>query len=132
MKPWIKWTLGTVVVVVVAAAGAVGAGLYLWERKAARKIQVDVRPLPALSDAGSIERGRHLFHPGAASTATAPTAPAALSSMTARARTSPGPTSPPAASRRATSPRTGTASSAMASSPTARPRWSCPVKTTAG
>lgn len=61
MKPWLKWTLGTVGVVVIAAAGAVGTGLYLWERKTARKIQVDVRTLATVSDAGAIERGRYLF-----------------------------------------------------------------------
>ena len=61
MNKWIKWTAATVggVVVVVAAAGAVG--LLLAERKMARKVDIAVKPVAYTAQAQALARGKYLF-----------------------------------------------------------------------
>lgn len=61
MKTWIKWTAGTVGVLVIAAAVAIVAGTQLAERKRKRQVDVKVQAVAIPSDAATLERGRYLF-----------------------------------------------------------------------
>jgi mono/diheme cytochrome c family protein len=61
MKRWIKWTAGVVGAVVLLGAGAAAVGWQMADRKMARKVEVAVKPLPYVSDAQSLERGKYLF-----------------------------------------------------------------------
>ena len=61
MKPWIKWTALAVggVAVLVVAAGV--AGYQLAERKMARRVEVNPKPVAYVDDAASLARGKYLF-----------------------------------------------------------------------
>jgi mono/diheme cytochrome c family protein len=61
MKRWMKWSVGGFVaaVVLVAAVGLVGHQLAA--RKMARTIAVAVKPVPDVSGAQALERGKYLF-----------------------------------------------------------------------
>jgi mono/diheme cytochrome c family protein len=61
MKRWIKWTAGTVGVLVLLAGGAVVVGKQLADRKLNRKVDVKVQAVPYATDAQALERGRYLF-----------------------------------------------------------------------
>lgn len=61
MNPWIRRGGIAVLALVVLAALVFGLGLLLAERKAARHVVVDVKPVPYRDDAASIERGRYLY-----------------------------------------------------------------------
>ena len=61
MKTWIKWTAGTVAVLIVAAASAVVIGTQLGERKRVRQVDVKVQPVAIASDPAALERGRYLY-----------------------------------------------------------------------
>lgn len=61
MKTWIKWTAGTVGVLIVAAAAAAIVGTQLAERKRNRVIDIKVKPVAIPNDAAAIERGRYLY-----------------------------------------------------------------------
>ena len=57
----IRRTIVALVGVAVLGFAAVAAGSYVGDRKAHRRIGVSVQPLPYVSDANSLERGRYLF-----------------------------------------------------------------------
>jgi mono/diheme cytochrome c family protein len=61
MKKWVKWTVGGVGALVAAVAVAAFAGYQLADRKMARKVEVAVKPVPFVSDAQALERGKYLF-----------------------------------------------------------------------
>ncbi len=61
MKTWIRRGLLAVIVLLVAAAALVFAGLQLGERKRTRRIDVVVAPVPISGDATVIDRGRYLY-----------------------------------------------------------------------
>lgn len=61
MNVWIRRGLISAAVLVAVAAGAVLVGLQLGERKANRRIEVAVKPVPIPTDAPALERGRYLF-----------------------------------------------------------------------
>ena len=61
MKPWVKWTAGTVVVLALAAVGAAVVGQQLAERKRQRVISVPVAAVPYTDDAQARARGKYLF-----------------------------------------------------------------------
>lgn len=61
MKPWIKWSAGTVVVLALAAVGAAVVGQQLAERKRQRVISVPVAAVPYTDDAQARARGKYLF-----------------------------------------------------------------------
>jgi len=61
MKPWIKWTAGSVVTIAVLVAVTVAAGLQLGEQKKARKVDVAVVPVAYVSDTQALQRGKYLF-----------------------------------------------------------------------
>ncbi|HEY0825240.1 MAG TPA: cytochrome c [Ramlibacter sp.] len=61
MKRWIKRGAVALGVLLVLAAAGVAAGLQMAERRMARQVQVDVRPVALRADAASLERGRYLF-----------------------------------------------------------------------
>ena len=61
MKPWIKWTAGSVGVLVLLVAGAAAVGKQLGERKRMRQVSVQVVPLAYTTDAQALERGKYLF-----------------------------------------------------------------------
>ena len=60
-RPWVRWTLVTLAVLVGAAAAAVAAGAWLAERKMTRHVDVTVAPIALPSDAAALDRGRYLF-----------------------------------------------------------------------
>ncbi|MBC7379181.1 MAG: cytochrome c, partial [Burkholderiaceae bacterium] len=59
MKRWIKWTAGSVGVLVLLVAGAVAVGKQLGERKRMRQVSVQVVPLAYTTDAQALERGKY-------------------------------------------------------------------------
>jgi mono/diheme cytochrome c family protein len=61
MKVWLRRGLWTVLGLLLIAAALVFAGLQLGERRAARRFDIAVKPVPIPGDAASIERGRYLF-----------------------------------------------------------------------
>jgi mono/diheme cytochrome c family protein len=61
MKTWIKWTGVTVGAIAVLAVAAGLVGLQLADRKMARKIEVAVAPVPYITDAQALERGKYLY-----------------------------------------------------------------------
>jgi mono/diheme cytochrome c family protein len=58
---WIRRGLWAVLVLLVLAAALAFLGLQLGERRAARRIEVAVQPVPIPSDAAALERGRYLY-----------------------------------------------------------------------
>lgn len=61
MTLWIRRGLWAALVLAVLAAALVFLGLQLGERRAARRIDVAVQPVPIPTDAVALERGRYLF-----------------------------------------------------------------------
>jgi mono/diheme cytochrome c family protein len=61
MRRWIKWTLGGVGVVVVAAVGAAAAGWKMADHRMARKIDVPLRTVAYVNDAQTLARGKYLY-----------------------------------------------------------------------
>jgi mono/diheme cytochrome c family protein len=61
MKRWIKVSLGTLGVLVLAAGAAAIAGSMLATQRMQRKVDVKVQPVAAATDATSLERGKYLF-----------------------------------------------------------------------
>ena len=61
MRTWIRRGVGALLALALAAAAAVAIGLLLAERKAQRRIAVNVQPVAVPTDAASLERGRYLF-----------------------------------------------------------------------
>lgn len=61
MRVWIRRGLWVAFALVLIAAALVFAGLQLGERRAARRIEVAVQPVPIPTDAVALERGRYLF-----------------------------------------------------------------------
>ena len=61
MRTWLQRGLAALLVLALAAAAAVAVGLQLAERKAQRRITVNVQPVAVPGDAVSLERGRYLF-----------------------------------------------------------------------
>jgi mono/diheme cytochrome c family protein len=61
MKPWIKWTLTGVGVLVVVVAGAAAVGWNMAEHRMARKVDVPARAVAYVSDAQALARGRYLY-----------------------------------------------------------------------
>ncbi len=67
MKRWLKWTVGAVGVLVVAAAAAAVVGTQLAERKSHRHVKVDLAPVTWAAavdapDAPILARGKYLFN----------------------------------------------------------------------
>lgn len=61
MKPWIKWAALAVGGVAVLAVAAGVAGYQLAERKMARHVEVNPKPVAYVDDAASLARGKYLF-----------------------------------------------------------------------
>jgi mono/diheme cytochrome c family protein len=61
MRTWIQRGLAALLALALAAAAAVAIGLLLAERKAQRRIAVNVQPVAVPTDAAALERGRYLF-----------------------------------------------------------------------
>jgi len=61
MKPWLKWTAGAAVSIVLLLVLVIAAGVQLGERRKVRKIDIAVKPVPYATDAQSLERGKYLF-----------------------------------------------------------------------
>jgi mono/diheme cytochrome c family protein len=61
MKRWIKWTAGTIGVLVLLVGGAAVVGSQLADRKLNRKVQVQVQAVPYTTEATALARGRYLF-----------------------------------------------------------------------
>lgn len=61
MKRWMKWTSGIAGGVVVLVAGVAALGYQMAERKMARKIDVQVKPVSYTTEASAIQRGKYLF-----------------------------------------------------------------------
>jgi mono/diheme cytochrome c family protein len=61
MSTWIRRTVAALVVLAIAIALAIVAGLQLAERKAQRRIAVNVQPVAVPTDAVALERGRYLY-----------------------------------------------------------------------
>lgn len=61
LKPWIRRGLWAVGALAVLAAVLVVVGLQLGERKANRRIEIAVQPVPVPTDAAALERGRYLY-----------------------------------------------------------------------
>lgn len=67
MKRWVKWSLGALGALVVAAAAAAVVGTQLAERKSHRQVTVKLQPVTwattvATPDAGTLARGKYLFN----------------------------------------------------------------------
>lgn len=60
-KPWLRWTLVTLAVIVGAVAAAAAAGAWLAERKMARRVDVAVAPIVLPADEAALQRGRYLY-----------------------------------------------------------------------
>ncbi|MCW5633002.1 MAG: cytochrome c [Rubrivivax sp.] len=60
-RPWIRWILMSVATLAAVAAAAVAAGVWLGERKMARRVDVAAVPVPLPTDAAALQRGRYLF-----------------------------------------------------------------------
>lgn len=61
MKSWIRRGAIALALLALLAAAAVAAGLQLAERRAARTVDVAVRPVADATDAQALERGRYLY-----------------------------------------------------------------------
>lgn len=61
MKTWIRWLLGLLALLVLAAAAAVWIGLEMGKRRADRKVQVRVAPVAYRSDDVALQRGAYLY-----------------------------------------------------------------------
>lgn len=61
MRKWLGRGAIALAVLLLAAAAAVLAGVQLADRKAQRKVAVEVRPVAYRDDAKALERGRYLF-----------------------------------------------------------------------
>ena len=61
MRRWLRALLLLALAVAVLAAAAIGGGLWLGDRRAARTVQVAVTPVAYRDDAPSLERGRYLY-----------------------------------------------------------------------
>lgn len=67
MKRWVKWTLGALGALLVAAAAAAVVGTQLAERKSQRQVRLNLQPVTwatavAAPDAATLERGKYLFN----------------------------------------------------------------------
>ena len=67
MKRWVKWTLGALAALVVAAAAAAVVGTQLAERKSQRQVRLNLQPVTwatavAAPDAAALGRGKYLFN----------------------------------------------------------------------
>jgi len=60
-KRWMRVLARSLGALAALAALAVGAGLYLAERKMQRKVEVPVQPVAMRSDGAALERGRYLY-----------------------------------------------------------------------
>lgn len=60
-KTWVRWALIGVAALVVLVAAAVATGLWLGERRMARRVEVAVQAVPLPTDAAGVERGRYLY-----------------------------------------------------------------------
>lgn len=61
MRPWMKWTLGIVGMLVLLAVAVVGAGWQLAQSRMARTIDVAPHPVAYADDTATLERGKYLF-----------------------------------------------------------------------
>ena len=61
MRTWLKRAAIALTVLVLLAAATAALGVHLADRKAHRKVDVQVRPIAWREDAQSLERGRYLF-----------------------------------------------------------------------
>jgi mono/diheme cytochrome c family protein len=61
MQRWMKWGAGGVVVLVITVGALIVTGLFLGERRAARRFDIAVVPVALRSDAAAVERGKYLF-----------------------------------------------------------------------
>ena len=61
MKPWIKWTSGTIAVLGLTAMAAALVGQQLAERKRMRQISVPVTAVAYASEPQALARGKYLF-----------------------------------------------------------------------
>lgn len=61
MRRWMKWTLGTLAGLAVAAAGTAAVGWQMAGSKMARTVQVAPLAVAYVEDAQSLERGKYLF-----------------------------------------------------------------------
>jgi mono/diheme cytochrome c family protein len=61
MRIWIRRGLAALLVLVIVFAAAIFAGLQLAERRAQRRVDVAVQPVPVPTDAAALERGRYLY-----------------------------------------------------------------------
>ncbi|CAM3567617.1 c-type cytochrome [Polaromonas hydrogenivorans] len=67
MKRWVKWTLGALGALLVAAAAAAVVGTQLAERKSQRQVRLNLQPVTwatavAAPDAATLKRGKYLFN----------------------------------------------------------------------
>lgn len=67
MKRWVKWTLGALGALLVAAAAAAVVGSQLAERKSQRQVRLNLQPVTwatavAAPDAATLKRGKYLFN----------------------------------------------------------------------
>ena len=61
MKRVLKWVGVVVALLVVVGIGLVIAANVLFDRKRERIVKVDVKPIPVVTDAASLDRGKYLF-----------------------------------------------------------------------
>jgi cytochrome c553 len=61
MKPWFKWAAIALGLLLLLAAATVAVGVQLAARKAARVVDVTVRPVAYREDTAALDRGRYLF-----------------------------------------------------------------------
>jgi mono/diheme cytochrome c family protein len=61
MKKWLKWTLASILVLVVAAVAAGAVGWQMASARMARRIDVAPRAVAYAEDTQTLERGRYLF-----------------------------------------------------------------------
>ena len=62
MTAWLNRTTLALAALVLAGAGAVYGGVLLADRKMARVIKVDVKPVEVRTDAAHVDQGRSLFN----------------------------------------------------------------------
>lgn len=61
MNRWVKWSLLVSLILVLGLGALIGTGLYLGERRIARRIDLKVASVPLRDDAAAAGRGHYLF-----------------------------------------------------------------------